>query len=170
MSLVYVSGNCVICTRNTLLLCSLLLSIIHYKAAENFQNDSDWFSQNTSQSRRKRSSPLLRYAAREGDKAVQQLLSRAEEIPSNTYKFKRFRKPGGWETALIDFRSLPLTNVIEYGGRRFARINMEYVVGRVGDRNFVLKKRGRFGKPSIEVMKLTPRYPYHLADIISYVD
>ena len=156
---------------NLLLLYSLLLSAIPDLGAEKCQTDSNLFSRNNSTLfRRKRASAISRFVEREGKRAVQKLLQGAEETPSNTYKFKSFQKSGGWDAALRDFLSIQPIGVIEYGGRYFDGINIDFLVGRVGDRNFLLKKQGRLGKPSIEIIKLTPRYPHHLVDKITYVD
>lgn len=159
---------------NLLLVCGLMCTAIPSLGAEKCKNDVNCFSRmQSSKSKEKRTSAYnfyMNFAAREGKRAVQKLLQGAEETPSYTYQFKSFQKSGGWEMALDDFQGIQLTNVAVYGGKYFDGINWDVMVGRAGDRNILLKKRGWSGKPSIEVMKLTSPDPHHLSDIITYID
>ena len=153
--------------------CVLLSATLPVLNAEMNLNDIKWFSRNNpSIFRRKRASVVyfpVRIAAREGKRAVQKLLQGAKETPSYTAEFKTFQKPGGYETALLDFRSLQPKGVIEFGGEKLGS-GPDIIVGRVGDRNLILKKQGSFGKPSIDIIKLRPDSAYHIMDILTYIN
>ena len=120
--------------------------------------------------RRKRGSvtylPVV-IAAREGKRAVQKLIQGAKETPSYAAEFKYFMKPGGFPRALQDFKQLRPKAVIEFGGDGDGA---EIMMGRVGDRKIVLKRRGGVGKPTIELIKLRPESTNHIMDIVTYVD
>ena len=152
--------------------CILLSATLLVINTERNLNDIKWFLRNNpSIFRRKRASFVylpVHIAAREGKRAVQKLLQGAKESPSYTFGFKNFEKPGGYETALQEFRSLEPKGVVEFGG--FDGSDTDIIVGMVGDRNVILKKQGNLGKPCIDIIKLRPESAYHVMDIITYVD
>ena len=119
--------------------------------------------------RRKRGSVVnisFRIASREGKRAAEKLLHDAQAIPSPPIGFKGFRKSGGYAKALQDFQSLRPRSVIDFSDGYEA----ETMVGRVGDRTIILKKRGPVGKPTIELIQQHPESMYHIMDIVTYID
>ena len=119
--------------------------------------------------RRKRGSVVnisFRIASREGKRAAEKLLHDAQAIASPPIGFKAFRKSGGYAKALQDFQSLRPRSVIDFSDGYEA----EMMVGRVGDRTIILKKRGPVGKPTVELIQQHPESMHHIMDIVTYVD
>lgn len=88
--------------------------------------------------------------------ALRKLLSGSKKVPLNSKVYRRFEKPGDFETAMKEFYSVKPRNVKEHKDNKNFMIQFQagrVITGNVGNRRLILRTNGPDGQPSLEVIE-----------------